>query len=519
MQRIVFILLFFFSSIIAKSQNFVTNDGLALTFQAGLVATIQGGYTNQTNVSLGTIDNAGTITLTGDWTNNSANTVFSTNTGTVQFIGTTAGQTISGANSTGFYNLTVNNTYTVSPQIILGVNTDIKNTLTMTAGKINLAGFTLTLGTAALTPGALSYTSGFMYGGNFKRWMGTATYAVTNVLGHFPMGTSVGDYRPFWLGITTVNLTTGGTVTLSHTGVYPTTYDVASHTDASWGGGTVLQGVSQSTWNVSTGDGLTSDPGTLFDIRFGGDGFGTNTLTDINASLAASTVGTFAAATNVISPIEGNRTGLIKNELDNTGGTQSFRLGTKDVAQSPLPIELLFFQAKFNSNNKIDVIWTTATETNNDYFTIEKTKNGIDFEIVGIVDGAGNSSKLLSYSTVDENPYSGISYYRLKQTDFDGKYKYSALVAVESNDKEFAFAVFPNPSNGNNINLHMNGVGDEILVVITDVLGRECYSKLIVFEKGNNIYAIDKLKNISPGVYWVSASSNDNIYSVKIIIQ
>ncbi len=105
------VLLLLGATIKANAQNLVTNDGLALTIEAGLTATIQGGgFTNQTNGSTGTVDNAGTITLTGDWTNNSANTVFTTNTGLVQFIGTTGSQTIGGSTKQNF---------TISPSIIL----------------------------------------------------------------------------------------------------------------------------------------------------------------------------------------------------------------------------------------------------------------------------------------------------------------------------------------------------------------------------------------------------------------
>jgi hypothetical protein len=95
-----------------------------------------------------------------------------------------------------------------------------------------------------------------------------------------------------------------------------------------------------------------------------------------------------------------------------------------------MPIELLNFEAKLNGK-VVDLFWSTASEVNNDYFTVERSKNGIVFEKVLEIDGAGNSASTLSYSTIDKNPFTGISYYRLKQTDFNKNFKYSNMVAVK----------------------------------------------------------------------------------------
>lgn len=102
---------------------------------------------------------------------------------------------------------------------------------------------------------------------------------------------------------------------------------------------------------------------------------------------------------------------------------------------SPLPISLLDFNAQIKGDNVI-CTWKTATEINNDYFEIERSENGINFESIGTVDGAGNSNRVLDYSFIDSSPLRGLSYYRLKQTDFDGKTSYSDLVAVNFNTKE-----------------------------------------------------------------------------------
>lgn len=490
----------------------VTNDGLTLTIQAGLVVTVQGGYTNKTNAvttTLGIIDNAGTITLTGDWTNNSANTVFSTNTGLVTILGTTAAQTIGGTNSTGFYNLTTNNTFGTSPQIILAVNQTVKNTLTMTAGNINLAGFTKTLGTSPASPGTLVHSttsaSGWMYGGNFARYYGTSTVADGAVAGLFPVGNAVGDFRPFYLTCPTTAPTTGGLHTVSHTNA--TTVSNVSFAD----GGSTVTRRHDALW-TSSASGFV---GGTYNTRGEGTSFGTiGAVADLRLTLVGSVVGTAGVNAGTTADPIVNRTGLTLAQLNN-----NFYIGSVNKINSPLPIELISFNATLNKQNTVDVVWETASELNNDYFTIEKTQDGVNFETVDVVDGAGNSTQNIRYSTIDTNPYKGLSYYRLTQTDFNKQLKRTPLVSIEYNKDEFSFSVYPNPSNGKDLKLNLTGFDKETLIVVVDVLGKEYYSKVILLEDEKNVYAIDKLENISPGIYWLVASSKQKLYSVKIIIQ
>jgi hypothetical protein len=113
----------------------------------------------------------------------------------------------------------------------------------------------------------------------------------------------------------------------------------------------------------------------------------------------------------------------------------------------PLPISLLSFIAELK-DTVVLLTWVTESEQNNNYFTIERSNNALHWESVGIVKGAGNSNITLSYSFMDKNPYSGISYYRLKQTDFDGKSDVSDIVSVSNFDVEL-LNIFPNPATDN----------------------------------------------------------------------
>jgi hypothetical protein len=250
-------------------------------------------------------------------------------------------------------------------------------------------------------------------------------------------------------------------------------------------------------------------------LRFGGTGFGVFVLTDLNASLVGSAVGTFGAATSANVALEVNRTALTTANLANT-----WYIGSKNNAQSPLPIELTQFNATPN-DNFVDVTWTTATETNNDYFTVEKSKDAINFEQVAIVDGAGNSVQTRNYQTADENPFGGVSYYRLKQTDLNGAFTYSNIVPVTFNSTDFSISVFPNPSANSTASVEITAPENEkVLVVVYDAQGRESYSKVFISGTSEgNVYALDPEQKLAPGVYIISASAHDSICRKKLIIQ
>ena len=121
---------------------------------------------------------------------------------------------------------------------------------------------------------------------------------------------------------------------------------------------------------------------------------------------------------------------------------------------SILPITLLSFEATNIQNKAVLVEWITTTETNNDFFTIERSTDAINFEQIGTVQGAGNSITLLNYQYMDATsnlkpPTLNTLYYRLKQTDFNGNYEYSDIKAVklENNKSLIDVKIYPNPTN------------------------------------------------------------------------
>lgn len=164
-----------------------------------------------------------------------------------------------------------------------------------------------------------------------------------------------------------------------------------------------------------------------------------------------------------------------------------------------LPIELLKFTAKAIDNKYVLTSWITATEINNDYFTVEKTKNAYQYEFVGQIKGAGNSSSTLSYQLIDTSPYQGTSYYRLKQTDYDGKYTYSDLVPVNLKGIDI-INISPNPA----INEFEYTIGSTenitLQVKVVDILGQIVINKTENIEKGITQKKID-ISMLSSGTY------------------
>ncbi len=99
-------------------------------------------------------------------------------------------------------------------------------------------------------------------------------------------------------------------------------------------------------------------------------------------------------------------------------------------AENPLPIELLWFDAKA-AKDVVNCAWATASEWNNAFFTVERSADGLLFEPVGRVESQGDGASLRQYRFTDEAPLPGTSFYRLRQTDHDGTFVHSAVVAVE----------------------------------------------------------------------------------------
>lgn len=162
------------------------------------------------------------------------------------------------------------------------------------------------------------------------------------------------------------------------------------------------------------------------------------------------------------------------------------------------PIELVDFSAKAADSRRVELNWQTQSETNNAYFTVERSQDAISWEKVTTVDGAGTSTTLLSYYTIDPNPYIGISYYRLKQTDYDGQYTYSNVESVRI-EKLADLVVYPNPTY-NQVTVE-GDVKELEQLKIYNSLGQDITSKTKKLTQNSTRLMID-ISSLATGIYY-----------------
>lgn len=198
------------------------------------------------------------------------------------------------------------------------------------------------------------------------------------------------------------------------------------------------------------------------------------------------------------------------------GGTVSAGLICSSLV-TPLPIELISFKAKLLSNKTVLTSWMTASEMNNDYFTVERSIDAEIFDAIGNVNGAGNSIHQQIYSLVDEKPFSGISYYRLKQTDFDGTVTYSNIVAVK-NYEPFYVNVYPNPANSVLYYDVFFEDDENITVQVTDMAGRILINHQQLMHKGNSTATLD-IESLTHGMYFLKLNAAHTVFQAQFIKQ
>lgn len=199
-----------------------------------------------------------------------------------------------------------------------------------------------------------------------------------------------------------------------------------------------------------------------------------------------------------------------------------FTLGSTSFAANPLPIELISFSA-YKKDDVVELLWETATEINNDYFTIERTVDGKEFEVLETIEGAGNSTTKLAYKIIDPNPVVGIAYYRLKQTDYDGKFEYFDLIAVKFNENNSSskFRMYPNPlSNTRNLSVNWEGFTEgNVTVSVIQLDGKVVQKQTILVQEkvSTNI----SIRNELPiGIYILQlTSSQGKRVQQKLIIE
>ena len=437
-----------------------------------------------------------TTTINGDFTNNGT---FTAGTGTTKFTGT---GTVTG--STSFYDLIMDGSGITTT---LASDHSITHGLTLTNGILSVAtGKTLTLGASG--------TDITITGGSSNSFIATPTttslvkYFVNNTATtyNFPLGETT-RYTPM-----TLNFTAGAT-----TGAYITSY--VKNTVAPGFVAANFQNYISRYWSVSptglsgtpnytitytyvTGD-VTGDESKLVPVKVS-SGTWYKPVTFTNTSAAPNITNGQAEGTGGVD--------VATKKLTWSGlSTFSFDMAAGNEAQA-LPIHLLYFTAK-PQTNRVRLDWATASETNNDYFTVERSQDGENFNELFKKPGAGISTTNLYYFGYDNKPFDGISYYRLKQTDYDGKYEYSDVESVNftlGNYKEdIELNIYPNPVENNTIHVKFDAKQQtDFHVAIYDAVGKLIYQETINAEKGPNDHAIE-LPSVAAGMYQLEIRNDE----------
>ncbi len=163
-----------------------------------------------------------------------------------------------------------------------------------------------------------------------------------------------------------------------------------------------------------------------------------------------------------------------------------------------LPIELSYFDVEEIGNEKVEIEWETSAESMNDYFTIERSIDGVNWEEISRVAGAGDSNSPLTYSMIDNNPYIGWNYYRLKQTDFNGKFEYFEEKGVQLrwNDSD-EIRIFPNPAIDR---IQIEGISGQVYIFSS--LGKDVSNLTSISVASDTRVSVDVSK-LNIGVYFI----------------
>jgi hypothetical protein len=230
-----------------------------------------------------------------------------------------------------------------------------------------------------------------------------------------------------------------------------------------------------------------------------GDGFSDNDRTPLTGTLAGNIFTVTVLAANLEN---GDR----------------FTIGTTNTTTTPLPIELSEFNVTYESPVVV-ATWRTASELNNDHFTVERAGSDLIFGEVGTKPGAGTSKISHSYSMIDSYPYEGPSYYRLKQTDFDGTTTYSDTKYMFIEETKKQLAVFPNPNDG--LKLQISWGRSKFDIDHVEVINQ--FGKSVEYtdikKEGLYQYSMDIRKKLAPGVYVVRVHYNGKDEFVKLMVK
>jgi hypothetical protein len=509
-------------SLASAAQGLINNGAFIVMNGASSNIYIDGANGNYTNLSNGLISplvSGPTITLLGNWVNNSFNGGFYADGSTVVFAG--ANQSINGTFTPNFDNVR-----------LMGSGTKTLNTTTAMCGMGGVPIGVLSLGTRPLDlngydlwitnpgAGAITTTTGYI--------QSETNVALNPSRVNWIVGTSTGArVIPFGVAASQIPLTVNITTGMSNSSHYFAVATRATSTSANtpWASGvthmydpTLLQDGSDEAvidrwWEFTFASAATAD------VTFSYRGSENTLQIPYNAgnigaqwwaggwipdnSTVGSNLAVLAGVGNVTAP------GL-------SFGASVYTPMVLSSVNAPLPVELVSFNANCNDDKEL-LTWTTASELNNDFFTVERSDDGTSFRDIGTVNGSGTTIQSHSYSFTDPQAVSAAVYYRLRQTDYNGHTTRSSLIVAEkcgtNSDYIDAF------SSGAAVTILLNTSAETTYKAeLYDAQGKLVVAQTLVSEAGTNRFTLDD-KIPATGIYMLSIVGSDGkVFAKKLYV-
>lgn len=482
----------------------LANQGAVIAVQAGAQLSVIGDVTISGS---GSIDNAGTLSLTGNWTNNTASGVLTPATGTVQLVGPAA-QQIGGTGSTTFHTLDVGG---AAGPVQLATDISVGNSsglLTLGATQVQLNSRTVTLNNGAVS--ALSRTTGRLVAetnpaAGYGRlvWVigaNTGTYTV-------PMGT---DAAPLTM---TATITGAGS---SNGSLSFTTYATAASNLPLPTGVSSLRGNANYALDrywIITPASYTITPTSTLTLGYQDSEWSTspNTIAEgqlrlqrSNGSSWEPSQGSVDAAANTLTSAPQNTYGIFAAADQN----------------QPLPVTLTAFTARAQAQNTL-LSWRTAQELRNYGFEVEASPDGVNFRRLGFVAGQGTAATAQQYQYTDTGAgrRGPLHYYRLRQLDTDGTATYSAVQSVTFAAQPAAIATWPNPAHGAYTIQLMAAKPQAVQLAMHDAVGRLISQTTVAVQAGENQLPALFTDAQPLGVYTLSGTIDGQVVRARVVKQ
>ncbi len=452
--------------------------------------------------------NGGDITLAGNWTNNTttSGTGFRTAGSVITIDGNGQQQLTHAGDKEIWESLIVDNSAIGTTSLFLNDTLEISNSLQFIDGVIET--FNALLWITNSNGGALTGNSGIGYVfGKLRRNIATNTHTYD-----FPMGVGNSTAEYYNAMIINNNLTgtswiqTGakvltesgnnvdGNLSLSEGGTHYTNL----REDCEWD---IIPDVQPSGGTYGVRLFIANIPG-LVDDQFA----------PLKRDDSSTDYADWSNGSSTTIPVEGAAGRTVASGYAERLGYTSFSLHAIAETNAALPIELITFTGE-SSENGVVLSWATAMEINNDYFTLERSFDNKTFETIAIIKGSGNTYDVTEYEFLDENTTkSGLRYYKLRQTDYDGTSKTFNTIAIDlSSDEEII--ITPNPANDQIfVSVNKTGHSDAVLEIY-NAHGHRVY----VDAQFHNSQQVD-VSHLPNGIYSVKIKQSTGTVSSKLLI-